>query len=193
VPDPGAQVAVYAQTAGSATRTLLRKAAVENAQGGGDLAISVVLSHSTTFTAVFGGDSRYASAAAATTVGVAARVTQSLAGFYASESYKGTAYRVYHAAAQLKDTVTVAPGKHGECVKFALQIYFQGGWHDDLPSGETTTACGTLSARSTVLGDFSLRNGAGARYRVRALYVRSKTDVSNLSASSSWAYFRVTT
>jgi hypothetical protein len=58
--------------------------------------------------------------------------------------------------------------------------------------GETATPCGTLSKSSTVLGDFSLKDGAGARYRVRALYVHSRTDQANLSSDSSWAYFRVT-
>jgi hypothetical protein len=192
VADPGAQVSVYAQTVGSTTRTLLSKAPVENAAGTGDLAITVTPSHSTMFTAVFDGDSHYALAVAVTNVYVAARVTQSLSGYYKSEVYGGATYRVYHATVPLKDTVTVAPNKHGQCVKFALEVYFQGAWHDDLPSGQTTTSCGTLSAASTVLGNFSLKNGSGARYRVRAYYVRSATDVSNLNSNSSWAYFRVT-
>jgi hypothetical protein len=166
---------------------------VEGSNGRGDLAITIVPAYSTTFTAVFAGDAHYAPATVTTTVNVAARVTQSLAGYYASERYEGAEYRVYHAAAQLKDSVTVAPNKHGECVKFGLQIYFQGAWRDDLPMGETATPCGALSKSSTVLGDFSLRNGVGARYRVRALYVHSRTDQANLSSDSSWAYFRVTT
>jgi hypothetical protein len=188
VTDPGAQVSIYAQTVGSRTRKLVKKGAVEGSNGRGDLAITVVSTYSTTFTAIFGGDAHYVT----TTVNVAARVTQSLAGYYASERYEGTEYRIYHAAAQLKDTVTVAPNKHGECVKFELQVYFQGAWHDDLPLGETATSCGTLSKSSTVLGDFSLRGGAGAHYRIRALYVRARSDQVNLSSDSSWGYFRVT-
>jgi hypothetical protein len=64
-------------------------------------------SYSTAYTAVFSGDARYHSASATTTVSVAARVTQSQAGYYKSVRYAGTEYRVYHAAAKLKDTATV--------------------------------------------------------------------------------------
>ena len=193
VRDPGARVTVYAQTVGSRTRKLLKKAPVENASGRGDLAITVVPAYSTTFTATFGGDDRYTAATVTRTVDVTARVTQSLAGSYKSERYAGAKYRLYHSSAQLRDAATVAPNKHGECVRFELQIYFQGAWYDDLPSGETATRCGALSRSSTMLGEFSLKDGAGARYRVRAQYVRSRADQSNLSSASSWGYFRVTT
>ena len=64
----------------------------------------------------------------------------------------------------------------------------------DLPSGrDRPRACGTLSKSSTVLGDFSLKDGVGYHYRLRALYVRSKTDYANLNSDSPWIYFQVTT
>jgi hypothetical protein len=192
VRDPGAWVSVYARAAGSRTRRLLKKGPVQNAAGRGDLAVTIAPTYNTTFTVAFGGDASYTAATVATTVDVAARVTQSLASYYKSERYEGTQYRVYHASAQLDDTVKVAPGKHGECVRFEMQTYFQGAWDDDLPSGETATPCGALSKSSAVLGAFSLKDGAGARYRVRALYVHSRTDEANLNSDSSWGYFRVT-
>jgi hypothetical protein len=74
-----------------------------------------------------------------------------------------------------------------------LQIYLQGKWYDDLPNEESATRCGTLSSSSTVLGEFWLNHGAGFRYRLRALYVRSRSDYSNLNSDSSWSYFQVTT
>jgi hypothetical protein len=193
VSDPGAPVSVYARVITSRTVKLIKKAAVEGSNGKGDLAITVTPSYSTEYIAVFAGDAHYHAASATATVSVAARVTQSQAGYYKSVSYQGTQYRVYHAAAQLKDTATVAPNKQGECVQFELQIYFQGAWYDDLPSGESSTACGALSKASTVLGEFSLKDGADARYRVRGVYVRSKTDYANLSSDSPWSYFQVTT
>ena len=193
VPDPGAQVSIWSQTVGSTTGKLVKRGPVEGSNGKGDLAVTVVHTESTTFTAFFRGDARYAPATVTTTVNVAARVTQSLAGYYKSERYAGTEYRVYHRTATLKDTAAVAPNKHGECVEFALQIYFQGKWYNDLPSGETTTRCGALSKSSTVLGDFGLKSAAGYRYRIRALFIHAKSDRVNLSSDSSWGYFRVTT
>jgi hypothetical protein len=193
VSDPGAQVSIWSQTVGSTTGRLVKRGPVEGSNGKGDLAVTVVHTESTTFTAFFRGDARYAPATVTTTVDVAARVTQSLAGYYKSVRYSGTEYRVYHRTATLKDTATVAPNKHGECVEFQLQIYFQGGWYNDLPAGETATSCGVLSKSSTVLGDFGLKSAAGYRYRIRALFVHAKSDRVNLSSDSSWGYFSVTT
>ncbi len=68
---------------------------------------------------------------------------------------------------------------------------FQGAWINDLLNG--TTDCGTLSSTSHVPGTFGLGNAAGARYRIRALFVRSASDGRNLNNSSSWLYFRVAT
>ncbi|HEX3956875.1 MAG TPA: hypothetical protein VHZ03_09615 [Trebonia sp.] len=190
--DPGAPVSIYARVITSRTSKLIKKGAVEGSNGKGDLAITVEPAYSTVYTAVFAGDARYAPATVTTTVSVAARVTESQAGYYKSVRYAGTEYRVYHAAAKLRDTATVAPNKHGECVEFELQISFQGAWHDDLPSGETTTRCGYLSRSSTVLGEFTLAHGVGARYRLRALYAHSRADSSNLNSDSPWVYFEVT-
>ena len=191
--DPGAQVSVYARVITSRTVTLIKKGAVEGSNGTGDLAITVAPSSSTAYTVVFTGDARYHSASAATTVSVAARVTESQAGDYTSARYQDTEYRVYHAAVRLKDTATVAPNKHTECVKFGLQIYLQGTWYDvDLQPHKTVTNCGTLSKSSTVLGEFSLQDGVGYHYRLRALYVRSTSDYANLSSDSPWTYFEVT-
>ncbi|HEY6790580.1 MAG TPA: hypothetical protein VI365_25060 [Trebonia sp.] len=190
--DPGAPVSIYARVITSRTSKLIRKGAVEGSNGKGDLAITVEPNYSTVYTAVFAGDARYAPATVTTTVSVAARVTESQAGYYKSVRYAGTEYRVYHAAAKLTDTVTVAPNKHGECVQFELQISFQGAWYDDLPAGEATTRCGYLSRSSTVLGEFTLTHGAGARYRLRALYAHSRADSSNLNSDSPWVYFEVT-
>jgi hypothetical protein len=192
VTDPGAQVSIYARVITSPAYKLIKRGAVEGSNGKGDLAITVEPSYSTVYTAVFAGNARYAPETVTTTVRVAARVTESQAGYYKSARYGVTEYRVYHATVKLRDTATVTPNKHGECVKFELQISFQGGWYDDLPSGEAATACGYLSRSSTVLGEFTLTHGVGARYRLRALYVRSRADFSNLNSDSAWIYFQVT-
>jgi hypothetical protein len=137
-------------------------------------------------------DGLYASAAASTsTVSVRVNVAQALAGYYASETYQGNAYRVYHHTATLKDTVTVAPNKHGECTSIQIQILYQGAWQWDVVTG-----CGYLTSGSQVFGYFSLTGAAAKppavnRYRIRAVFSPAKTDTANLGNLSSWQYFRV--
>jgi hypothetical protein len=184
----GRQVSVYAQTVRAATRTLLKTATVS---ARGDLSVSYAPQFSTTFSVVFPGDARYAAKTVTRGVYVWVSVTQSLAGYYASETYKGTRYRIYHHTSTLHDTITVAPNKHGECVKAEIQIFFEGTWIDDLQSG--ATSCGSLSSSSHVPGTFGLATAAGARYRIRALFLRSASDGVNLNNDSSWLYFRVVT
>jgi hypothetical protein len=182
------QVSVYAQTVRSATRKLLKTATVS---AKGDLSVSYAPQYSTTFSVAFPGDARYAAKTVTHSVYVRVSVTQSLASYYGGETYKGTFYRVYHHTSTLHDTITVAPNKHGECVKAEIQIFFDGAWIDDLQGG--TTSCGSLSSSSQVPGAFGLASAAGARYRIRALFFRSASDGVNLNNDSSWLYFRVVT
>ncbi|MCW2931237.1 MAG: hypothetical protein JWM19_2199 [Actinomycetia bacterium] len=93
-------------------------------------------------------------------------------------------YFVVHAPRQTGKTTTLRA--------LARQISSQGAWYDDLPFGQAATRCGYLSRSSTVLGEFSLVHGAGARYRLRALCTRSRADYSNLNTDSPWVYFQVT-
>jgi hypothetical protein len=80
----------------------------------------------------------------------------------------------------------VAPDKHGECVKFDMQEFYQGKWYDKL------TGCGTLGIKSTISRSFDLSQAdLGYHYRLRAEYQRG-SDTKNLNADSSWQYFMVT-
>jgi hypothetical protein len=184
----GRQVSVYAQTVSNSARKLLKTATVNSR---GNLTIGYAPQFSTTFSAVFPGDAHYAPKTVTHSVYVRVSVTQSLAGYYASETYHGTGYRVYHHTGTLRDTITVSPNKHGECVKAEIQAFLDGAWVDDLPNG--TTGCGSLSSSSQVPGTFGLAGAAGPRYRIRALFFRSASDGVNLNNNSSWLYFRVAT
>jgi hypothetical protein len=184
----GRQVSVYAQTVNSSSKKLLKTATVNSR---GNLTIGYAPQYSTTFSAVFPGDAHYAPRTVTHSVFTRVSVTQSLSGYYASETYKGTLYRIYHHTSTLHDTITVAPNKHGECVKAEIQVLLDGTWVDDLPSG--TTSCGSLSSSSQVPGTFGLAQAAGQRYRIRALFSRSAGDGLNLNNNSSWLYFRVVT
>jgi hypothetical protein len=182
----GHRVSFYAKPAGSKASTLIATA-ITNAKG--VATAPHTMSTTITFSASFAADGQYASATASTsTVSVRVNLAQALAGYYASETYQGSTYRVYHHTATLKDTVTVTPNKHGECTSIQIQILFQGAWQWDVITG-----CGYLTSASQVFGDFALGKAAGQRYRIRAVFSPAKTDISNLANLSSWQYFRVAT
>lgn len=179
----GGAVSVYAQPAGSRTRTLLYRGAVS---ASGLLTFSYRAAHTTTFSAVFAGDSDYAPASASATVQVSAAVALRLGGYYASKQVHSVTYRLYHRTRRLDAAVAVSPAKKGECVKLEVQVYRQGTWH-----ASTTTSCIALGASSTAPGSLNLsRASLGSPYRIRADYLRG-TDNSNLNADSAWQYFTV--
>jgi hypothetical protein len=67
------------------------------------------------------------------------------------------------------------------------QYYYKGAWHADVTSG-----CIALSKSSAATGYLTLSNDhPGSPYRVRVDYIRGK-DVANLSASSSWQSYKIT-
>jgi hypothetical protein len=176
-------VSVYAQPAGSRTRTLLTRADV-NASG--SLTLSYRAAHTTTFSAVFTGDTAYAPASASAAVQVSAAVSLRLGGYYASKRVGSVTYRLYDRTRKLAAAVSVSPAKNGECVKLEVQEYQRGTWH-----ASTMTGCIALGKSSTAAGSLGLsRANLGYPYRVRADYRRG-TDISNLNADSAWQYFTV--
>jgi hypothetical protein len=180
----GHRVSFYAKPAGSKASTLITTATT-NSKGVATAAYT--MASTTTFSASFVADGQYASATANTSiVSVRVNVAQALAGYYASETYQGNVYRVYHHTVTLKDTATVTPNKHGECTSIQIQILYQGAWQWDVVTG-----CGYLTSGSQVFGYFSLGKAAGQRYRIRAVFSPAKTDTANLGNLSSWQYFRV--
>jgi hypothetical protein len=63
-----------------------------------------------------------------------------------------------------------------------VQEYFQGAWQANV-----TTGCVKLSSASQIAGSFNLSQAdIGFHYRVRADYIRSSKDTSNLSNEGHW-------
>ena len=138
--DTNRTVSIYAQPFGSTAKTLLKTGTVDS---NGNLAVSYLAPHSTTFSAVFTGDAQYAPMTVAQAVSIRARVTLAISGYYASKLISGTTYRIYHHTARLGTAVTVAPNKRGECLKLEIQQYYQGAWHV-----KVITGCGHLNDSS---------------------------------------------
>jgi hypothetical protein len=174
-------VAIYAQTVGSGSKRLLRQAKV-NASG--NLAVTDTTPYSTKFTAVFGGDARYAAQTLTHTVAVAGRATFYMNGWYTYQKVSGTTYRLYHHAGHLDVDVNVGPNKYGECVWFEVQEYYNGAWHPNMK-----TSCASLSASSDLSGYLAFTNAdLGYDYRIRAHYLPPSTDVRNAADVTGWQY-----
>lgn len=175
-------VAIYAQPY-SGSKVLVKSAKVDSH---GNLTASYRLTRSTTFSAVFTGDYRYAPKTVARAVQTYAGVSEKLSGYYTSTTVGSTVYRVYHRTAKEQLDVTVSPNKAGQCVKYRVQRYYSGAWHT-----QSTSACAALSSSSTGRQKMSLTNGLNNRYRVAAQYVHSSRDTTNLSTWGAWQYFTV--
>ncbi|HEX4831402.1 MAG TPA: Ig-like domain-containing protein [Trebonia sp.] len=180
-------VSVYAQLVGDGTNRLLRTAAVNSA---GNLVLSYpAATRSVIFTATFTGDSQYLARSVAVRIGVGARVAMTNSGWYATTTISGATYRVFHQAAHLNTAITVTPNKHGEHVQLDVQEWYGNTWYQD-PKNVFTYTLTSSSQLSTYL---TLANAAGARYRVRAVFVPAASDVTNVSYYSPWFYFQVNT
>lgn len=179
-------VSIYAQRFGSTARVRLKSGRVNS---GGNLTVSYVAPHSTTFSAVFSGDARYAPKTVTHAVYVRAKVSESLSGYYGSRRIGRTTYWLFHRNHLLHAHGTVAPNKRGQCVEFEVQEFFQGAWNANV-----TTGCIHLNSSSKASAVFGLTQAdIGFPYRIRADYIRSRKDTSNLSNDSAWQYVMVET
>ncbi|MFJ8728696.1 hypothetical protein [Streptomyces bauhiniae] len=180
----GRTVSLWATPAGG-KKTLVKTGTVDSK---GNLRATYKLTHSTTFTASYAGDYRYAPATATRAVSGQVKVAQALSGYYTSTTYSGTAYRVYHRKTRPTVTTTVSPDKSGQCVKFQAQQYYSGAWH-----ALNTSGCFTLGSKSAVASELILSNAVNQKFRVRSEYVRSSKDTTNVSTWGGWQYLTVRT
>jgi YVTN family beta-propeller protein len=183
-------VKIYAQHSGSSKKTLVKSGKVD---AHGNLVVHYKLTYSTTFSAVFAGDQRYAPASVKASVGVHAKVTDSLRLYDHSTHIGGHLYRVYlrDAGVAPQFMATIAPDHLGQCVYVTLQrLHSDGHWHTI-----STSACDTLgtgAAGSTVVDNLHWKDMPnGARYRIRAHYVHDSTDPGNLNTYGSWQYLTI--
>ena len=176
-------VAVYARQFGGKSERLLKQGRVNSR---GELTVSYKTPHSVTFSAVFAGDTRYAASTVSRSVQVRAVVGESVRGYYGTQRSGSRTYKLFHRSGHLDLTVTVRPNKHGECTKVQIEEYVRGTWY------AAESACAHLSRTSKASGTFALRQtDVGYPYRIRALYIRSASDVTNLSGDGAWEYFMV--
>jgi hypothetical protein len=181
--DTNRTVEILAKARGVSASVRLADAKVNSS---GNLTVSARVPRTTTFTAVFSGDARYAGKSAAATVYTRAAVVMAIGDYYASKRVGSVTYRLYHRAKHLNVAAVVAPDKAGECAEVEIQEYYQGAWDPNV-----MTNCIALSKSSEIAVYFTLGQAdLGYPYRLRTDYVRG-SDTSNLSADSGWQYFMV--
>lgn len=176
-------VEVLAKARGTSASVRLADAKVNSS---GNLTVNTRVARTTTFTAVFSGDARYAGKSVAATVYTRAAVVMAIGDYYASKHVGSVTYRLYHHTKHLNVAAVVAPDKAGECAQVEIQEYYQGAWGPNV-----MTNCIALNKSSEIAVYFTLGQAdIGYPYRLRTDYNRG-SDASNLSADSGWQYFMV--
>jgi hypothetical protein len=178
----GRTVSIYAQPYGG-SKTLVKTGTVGTS---GRLSATYTLSRSTTFTASFAGDYRYAPAASARTAYDRVALAGTLGGYYTSARIGTTLYRVYHHTATAVLKAAVTPHKTGQCAHFQEQQFYGGAWHTLL-----TTGCSPLSSAGTAYARLSLIHATNGQFRLRAEYAQSPKDTTNVTTWGAWEYFTV--
>jgi hypothetical protein len=179
----GGRVAVYATPAGDARRQM----GTGKVNAKGQLRVTYRLVRNTTFTASFAGDADDLPATTARTLDAAAHVAIAITGYYKKMKISGLTYDVFHDHGTLTLHSTVTPNKHGECLEPETEQFDPGtGWDADTKYG-----CDPLDSASHDSAPFSLLQAVGDKYRIRADFLRSAKDTTNLSEDSGWLYFVV--
>ncbi|MYS23659.1 MULTISPECIES: hypothetical protein [unclassified Streptomyces] len=178
----GRTVSIWAQPYGG-TKILVKTGTVDSA---GRLSALYKLSGSTTFTASFAGDYRYAPATAVRTGYDRVALAETLGNSYASARIGTTLYRVYHHTATAVLKAAVTPRKTGQCAHFQEQQFSGGAWHTVVATG-----CSPLSSAGTAYGRLSLTHATGGKFRLRAEYAASAKDTTNVTTWGAWDYFVV--
>lgn len=178
-------VSIYAQLVGTGTRKLLKTARVN---GSGNLTISYPdATRNVIFTTTFSGDAQYNARSASKRVGVDARVSMASSGWYTAAKYDGATFRVFHHTGHLNVTVTVTPNKRGEHLNIVIEQLYDGSWSFFTPQ----TTSHTLNSASKLSGYVTLTQATGGYFRLRAVFVPTSKDVTNVSYYSGWFYFHV--
>ena len=138
-----------------------------------------------TFTAVFAGNALYEPKTVTLKIKVGAKVSAALSGYYKMAKVSGLEYHVYHHTATLKDLVTIAPDKPGECVRLQVQQASGSVWRAD-----ATTSCAALNKWSQTM--MARKLGPTGWFRVRADFTPSAKDITNVSTDGGWVYYEVT-
>jgi hypothetical protein len=179
-------VSVYSQWFTYQGKSLIKTARVNSR---GTLTLTYRSPHTTNLSVVFAGDAHYAPRTYNHPVYVRASLGLGLSGFYGSAVVGNIRYLLFHHNKTMYSAVTVSPNKHGECVDFEVQEFYQNAWNNNVATG-----CLDLNKSSKYTVPWNLTGAnLGYPYRIRVAYLRSAKDNSNLGNQTGWQYFMVET
>ena len=177
------KVSIYAELYPSRTQTLIASGTVNSS---GNLTVTDKnATRNVIFSATFTGDAQYNSGSTRVVVDIAARVSMKNTGSYTTTAHDNVTFHTYRHTAKLGVSVTVAPSKPGETVDLVIQQLVNGQWVNDKAYTET------LNSASSLSGYLSLPSTTGGYYRIRAVFVPSSKDVTNVGYNSGWYNFNV--
>ncbi len=179
-------VKVYATPVGGTAKLI----ASGQVNATGKLYPAYFVTKSTKFTAVFAGNKANKAATASRSVTTQADVLAALSGSTKTVKVGGVTYAVFTPKQVLTLHSKVLPSKAGQCLQPETQQW------DKTAKGakwdaDTKYGCDSLTSDSKDTSPFNLKQATGDKYRIRAEYLRSKKDASNLSTDSAWLYFEV--
>jgi hypothetical protein len=180
----GRTVAVYAQPVGG-KKTLVKSGTVD---AKGNIAVSYELARTTTFSAVFAGDYRYAPRTVSLTVAAAPHMSASM--LYANGTFRvgSTAYRVYHRTQHQPVVQAKASlAQTGGCYQVTVWRSVSRTWKAVKTSGCLPVGTSGYAAYAVPWGSLPV-NGL---FQVRVHYSPPRTGAIGTAAWSAPAYFTV--
>ncbi|WP_433890623.1 hypothetical protein [Streptomyces sp. CA-111067] len=153
----------------------------------GNLTTTFHVTRSTNFSAVFGGDSKYAPKTVTLGVRSYAKVGLTQGRYISSVNVGSTPYKLYHSYTNPLIKAVVQPTHANECVSYFAQIYTRGAWRN-----LTTASCVRTSSASAAFAELTGSHPTNLHYRVRAEFVHPASDGANVNTYSYWTYFAFT-
>jgi hypothetical protein len=164
-------------------KKLVKKGTVNS---NGNLSVTVDMTRDTAVTAVFAGDTRYASKTVKSTAYARVKVSTSVSKHYKTGKIGSTTYYYFHKNTEPVFTTTMTYYK-GRKQQFQLQVYSQGKWYDTYSDYFALGTNGKSAVRLTAPGQ------SGIRARMRSSYINgSSGDTVNSTTHGAWKYFYFT-
>ncbi|MGW1157407.1 Ig-like domain repeat protein [Streptomyces sp. NPDC002519] len=174
-------VGIYADPYGAdKPEKLVRAGTVDSS---GNLSVTLYLTRDTKVTAKFTGDTRYAPATAASTVGARVKLSSALSGYYTSKTAWNQTYRYFHQSKDPAYSTTMTAYPH-RTYKVEVQRYDKGAWH------ATKSEYFELGSGGKDTFELTGTPPTGVRFRIRSSYIDTASgDNVNSTTYGTWKYF----
>ena len=173
-------VAIYSDPFGADKPKKLVKTGKVNSSG--NITVTVDMTRDTAVSAVFAGDSRYASKTVKVTAYAKVKVSTAISKHYKTAKIGSTSYYWFHKNSAPIVTTTMTYYKNRQ-ERLDLQVYYQGTWYD------SDSEYFALNTNGKVAVNLGAPGQSGIKARIRAAYINgSSGDNVNSTTYSGWKY-----